>query len=152
MMVRTPHAIESLKKLARWVEKLDDVKEADEHQAVNAVVGCLRIMAQSPTTHIREWFRRQRGRKKLKTPMVAVRSPEGRRAISELIALTITELEASQSFRREVEVGPLPVEEPRRLSEATHRCLGAGTEEAAGGGAKKEGGGLPLEDAADAQR
>ena len=59
----------------------------------------------------------------------AVASKQGIRAIRELITLAISELEASQAFRKQVDVGPLPVKEPRPVSEAQRQALQAGREQ-----------------------
>jgi hypothetical protein len=98
-----------LKKQLRWVEEIKSATQEDEYRAVDTVTGCFHIMAQSPTTDIRTWLTRQSRRKKLSDPARAVKSKQGRRAIAELVALTILEIKTNASFWNEIDVGLLPV-------------------------------------------
>lgn len=120
MKVKTKAAMNALEGLAEWiqtVEPYEDLK-TNQNRAVNTVIGCYNIVSRSPTTNIRAWIDRKPHRKALKTASKAIKTKSGRRAIAELIRLTLSELEASRGFRPDVEVGPLPVREPRQLSEA----------------------------------
>ena len=64
----------------------------------------------------------------MKQPVQAVWKRDGRRAIRELLALTVSELEASRLFRTDVDVGPLPVAEPHKKTDSGLAALARGRE------------------------
>ena len=110
-------ALAALKQHRKWAAKLDWIgptDRADQNRAANAVMGCLRIIAASPTTDLRGWLGRKPRREKLRAPADVWRTDAGRRAMRELVVLTVSELEASRAFRPMAEVGPLPVGGPRK--------------------------------------
>ena len=130
MRVKTPAVIQMLKSHARWIEGLpakQQIANVDRNCRVsNVVEGSLCIMAASAHCDIRQWIAHRPRRKQLKRPMQAVWTREGRKAIQELLTLTISELEASRGFRRDVDVGPLPISESKTLSPAHLEALHKG--------------------------
>ncbi len=116
MKVKQASVLFSLKKLARWIQTLSESKrrhEATENRVEDVVCGCFDLLQYSPTTDVAGWIASKPRRKKLDNPAKAVWTQQGRRAILELIELTISEVEACQGFWPEpIEVGVLPVRKP----------------------------------------
>ena len=123
MRVKTKNAITSLKTAARQFQKQQPPTKPDS--TVNTVVGCFYILATSPGFNLRAWIDRKPGRKGLTTASTVGRTKQGIQAVRELLALTISELEA-RTWCKEVEVGPLPVKEPRKASTKQREALKAG--------------------------
>ena len=116
MKVKQASVLFSLKKFARWIQNLPESKrghEATENRVEDVVCGCFDLLQYSPTTDVAGWIASKPRRKKLDNPAKAVWTQQGRRAILELIELTISEVEACQGFWPDpIEVGVLPIKKP----------------------------------------
>ena len=132
MRVKTTTVIQALKSHAHWIERLPEKQRAEnidrDYKVSNIVQGCLCIMASSAYCDIRQWIAHRPRRKQLKRPIQAIWTHDGRKAIRELLELTISELEASRSFRPNVDVGPLPITEPRKKTKSELTALARGRE------------------------
>ena len=85
------HLLRGLEKLAVWAKKPD----ADGDKAVNIVFGCIDIMEQSYQNGLRRWFESHNARMRLlKDPSRTHMSQRCRAAMRQLIALTISSVEA----------------------------------------------------------
>lgn len=115
MRIKTKRAIQILKTQERWLPEQPPYRSVTRDRRVsNIVQGCLSIMAASISCDIRAWMARRPRRRKLLKPRDAAWTKDGRKAIRELLTLTISELEASARFRKQVDVGLLPLPEPKR--------------------------------------
>ena len=130
MRVKTTAVIQTLKSHARWIDGLPGRQLSAnidrDYRVSNIVEGCLCVMAASAYCDIRQWIAHRPRRKQLKQPIEAVWTRQGRKAIQELLKLTISELEASRGFRRDVDVGPLPISEPTKRSPSHMNALNKG--------------------------
>jgi hypothetical protein len=132
MRVKTTTVIQALKSHAGWVDRLPKKPRTEnvdrDFKAANIIEGCLAIMAASAHCDIRRWMADRPRRKRLKRSREVVWTREGRKAVRELLALTISELESSRSFRKDVDVGPLPIAEPRKTPDSKLAALARGRE------------------------
>jgi hypothetical protein len=126
MQVRTAIMIQALR---QWQARLEAVTERQlrdpyfHERMEDLVVGCFDLLEYSPTFDMAAWLKRRPRRLALAEPSTAARTSAGRMAIQELVALTISDLEASAGFRPHVESGVLSMKAPRRISAAHHQAL-----------------------------
>jgi len=118
--------------LRQWQARLEAVTERQlrdpyfHERMEDLVVGCFDLLEYSPTLNMAAWLNRRPRRQALAKPSTAARTSAGRMAIQELVALTISDLEASACFRTHVESGMLPMKAPRKISAAHQQALTAG--------------------------
>ncbi len=123
------YVVSSLMGFQRWFAKMPKWQKLDASSTIrvaDTVTGCLDVLDYAPTTNKDAWIARRPERALLFEPRVAMRSENGRKAIRNLVDLVISELEAARPFRPVVEVGVLPVKEPRKLTVAHLEALRAG--------------------------
>lgn len=129
MQVRTAIMIQALR---QWHARLEAVTERQlrdpyyHERMEDLVVGCFDLLEYSPTLDVVAWLRRRPRRHALAEPSTVARTSAGRMAIQELVALTISDLEASAGFRPHVESGVLPMKAPRRATECQRQALDLG--------------------------
>lgn len=129
MQVRTAIMIQALR---QWQARLEAVTERQlrdpyfHERMGDLIVGCLDLLEYSPTLDVAAWLKRRPRRQALAEPSTAARTSAGLTAIQELVALTISDLEASAGFRPHVESGVLPMKAPRRISAAHQQALATG--------------------------
>lgn len=129
MQVRTAIMIQTLR---QWQARLEAVTERQlrdpyfHERMEDLVVGCFDLLEYSPTLDVAAWLTRRTRRQVLAEASTAARTSAGRMAIQELVALTISDLEASAGFRPHVESGALPMKAPRKISAAHQQALNAG--------------------------
>jgi hypothetical protein len=129
MQVKAKVLAAGLKRLGRWIEQLkpqDLNREETRNRVEDTVVGCLDLLDYSPTTDMVEWRGRMPRRRRLDDPCRAVLTRDGKRAIDDLIQLTISELLACEAFQPEVYVGVIPVRPPVEPSAAQLQALQRG--------------------------
>lgn len=129
MIVKVTIAIHSLKRLSCWIATLPESKrghEATENRVEDIVVGCFDLMEYSPTTNLVGWLAHRPRRKQLRNPAKAVWHKSGRKAIQELITLTISELEACLPFQPTVVAGVLPMTMPPARTKEHLQALNRG--------------------------
>jgi len=129
MQIRTVIMIQALR---QWQARLETVTERQlrdpyfHERMEDLVVGCFDLLEYSPTLDVAAWVKRRPRRLALKDPSTGARTSAGRIAIKELVALTISDLEASAGFRPHMESGVLPMKAPRKISAAHQQALTAG--------------------------
>ncbi len=142
MKIKYTLVLQALERHVRWVAKLTPRnlgESAARDRAHDVVVWCLDFVELSPTTDLTAWIARRPHRKLLDDPERAVRTVRGRRAILELLELTISEVAASASFLPQVEASLLPgVREPETREMATARTAKATAARAANRWARRD--------------
>jgi hypothetical protein len=131
MLAKASLVVQSLKQLSAQLEAATERTLRDpglQERMADTVVGCFDLLEQCPTLNMAAWLKRRPRRAALDEPSTAARTAEGRKAILELIALTISDLEASAVFRPEVECGVLPMRAPRLATAAQREALQQGRE------------------------
>ncbi|MBP60395.1 MAG: hypothetical protein CMJ62_02610 [Planctomycetaceae bacterium] len=123
MRTKVKAAITSLKSRARDFRQKQPPSQPD--LTANVVIGCFHILRTCPTHDLQAWLARKPNRAGLKDASTVGRTKQGIQAVRELIALTISDLEA-RTWLKEIEVGPLPVKESRKASEKQREALQAG--------------------------
>lgn len=88
-------------------------RDSVDNRAANLIAACLYLLAQVPTTDLRAWIARKPHRTNLKSYRRAIRRGMGRKAIQELITVTISAVEAF-SPRKTWHTGPLDCSAPPR--------------------------------------
>ncbi len=116
MKVKQTVVVKTLRKLSVWIKNLPRDKhyhERTRNKVEDTVVACFDFLQYAPSTDVAAWMERKPRRQQLDNPARAVWFPDGRRAILELIELTISEFEACRTFwPNPIEVGVLPVRKP----------------------------------------
>lgn len=131
MIAKASLVVQTLKQLSAQLEAATERSLRDfsfQDRMADTVAGCFDLLEQCPTLNLEAWLKRRPHRAALDEPNTAAHTAEGRKAIRELIALTISDLEASTVFRPEVECGVLPMRAPRPASEAQREALQQGRE------------------------
>jgi len=109
-------ALTALRKELSWVKRQLTDRDPDPvrlaNRAQDVTIGCLYILADSPTLDLAGRTNRKPGRRKaILGCRQSARDRKANKVLCDLIRLAISDLEASQSFRPTVEVGPLAVAE-----------------------------------------
>ena len=132
MRVKIESVVRSLKKHAKWCAGLGPDAPyskpiAEKYEDI--VVGCLDLMDYAvPSDKLDRWIDHKPRRACLRKLKMTIWSQQGRRAVQELIKLTISELEACALFRPEVEPGVLPVRKTRTINSQQRESLAKGRE------------------------
>ena len=104
-----------LKKELNWLKgwkKANWGRPSVDNRAANLIIGCFYVLKQS-TTDLRAWIDRKPHRQHLKNCRRAIRLEDGRRAIEELVELTISGVDARTPSHK-WHTGPLDCSCPPR--------------------------------------
>lgn len=121
----------SLVRFQRWLAKLPQWQKLNASSTIriaDTVTGCLDLLDYAPTTNKDAWIARRPERSLLFEPLAAPRTVSGRKAIRDLVALMISELEAARPFMPVMEVGVLPVKLGRQITTNELQALARGRE------------------------